>query len=431
MVSLSGMQFSARRAWAMWSLPALLFLVAFFHRGAPSIIAKDLMQEFGVTGAVVGLLSATYFYAYAGLMIPGGLLIDGLGVRRVVAAGGVVMGLGTLAMGAAGGERLLFAGRFGVGLGASVTFIGALKVAATWFPPSRFGFLSAVTATVGVLGALASTAPLALLVALAGWRGALWVVGGLTLAAALLCWAVVRDRPDAAAGGAAPGLRPVLAGMLVVLGNRHTWPPFLAFFCLYAAAGNLFLWVVPYLRDVYGLSAGDAALVATAPSLALLVSGPLTGWLSDRVWRRRKLPYALLAAAYGAFWVVFAATLGVLPLGAVYALFFAMGLVGGGFVLTWPIGREVNPPHLAGVAVAVVNLGGFLGAALTQGPIGAVLDARWTGVLAGGARVYPVGAYQAAFAVCAALALGAALLSLLLRETRGRNVYAELSTRDA
>ena len=149
--------------------------------------------------------------------------------------------------------------------------------------------------------------------------------------------------------------------MLVVLGNRHTWPPFLAFFCLYAAAGNLFLWVVPYLRDVYGLSAGDAALVATAPSLALLVSGPLTGWLSDRVWRRRKLPYALLAAAYGAFWVVFAATLGVLPLGAVYALFFGMGLVGGGFVLTWPIGREVNPPHLAGVAVAVAVGSGVTG----------------------------------------------------------------------
>jgi len=79
-------------------LPALLFLVAFFHRGAPSIIAKDLMQEFGVTGAVVGLLSATYFYAYAALMIPAGLLIDGLGVRRVVAAGGVVMGLGAIAM---------------------------------------------------------------------------------------------------------------------------------------------------------------------------------------------------------------------------------------------------------------------------------------------------------------------------------------------
>src|SRR5882724_9659909 len=64
------------------------------------------------------------------------------------------MGLGTLAMGAAGGPALLFAGRFAVGLGATVTFIGTLKIAAAWFPAERFGLLSAVTATVGVLGAL-------------------------------------------------------------------------------------------------------------------------------------------------------------------------------------------------------------------------------------------------------------------------------------
>jgi len=411
------------RAWVTWSLPALLFLVAFMHRGAPGIIAKDLMHEFAIPGTIVGLLSATYFYAYAGLMIPGGLLIDGVGVRLVVTAGGMVMGLGALAMGLAAGEGLLFVGRFGVGLGASVTFIGSLKVAATWFPPARFGFLAAVTATVGVLGALVSTAPFAMLVGAAGWRGALEIVGGATLVASVLCWVVVRDRPDVAAGGTAPGLRQVLRGMLVVLRNRHTWPPFLAFFCIYSAAGNLFLWVVPYLRDIYGLPAREAALVATAPSLALLLSGPLTGFLSDQVWRRRKLPFTALATANAAMWGVLALTLGTLPLWAVFALFFVLGLVGAAFVLTWPIGREVNPPHLAGIAVAVVNLGGFLGAALTQGPIGAVLDARWTGTMADGARVYPVDAYRAAFTVCAALALAAAALSLLLRETHARNVY--------
>jgi hypothetical protein len=51
-------------------------------------------------------------------------------------------------------------------------------------------------------------------------------------------------------------------------------------------------------------------------------------------------------------------------------------------VLTWPLGREVNPPTLAGIAVAVANLGGFLGAALTQGPVGWVLteagQAQWS-----------------------------------------------------
>src|SRR2546428_5815178 len=93
----------AGTAWLMWSVPAALFLVAFFHRNAPGVMARDLMETFGVTGAVIGLLSATYFYSYAGFMIPGGMLLDAFGARRVVAAGGAVMGLGTLAMGAAGG----------------------------------------------------------------------------------------------------------------------------------------------------------------------------------------------------------------------------------------------------------------------------------------------------------------------------------------
>ena len=407
----------------MWSLPAALFLIAFFHRAAPGVIAHELMEAFGVTGAMLGLLSATYFYSYAGFMVPAGLLIDAFGVRLVLTAGGSIMALGTMAMGVAVGTPLLFAGRFAVGLGATVTFIGALKIAAAWFPPERFGVLSAITATVGVVGALVATAPLAALVAWAGWRGAFWVAGAVTLACSTLCLAFVRDAPEVAARAEPPSLRAVLHGMRRVLANPHTWPPFLAFFCLYASVGNLYLWAVPYLRDVYGLPTTRAAGVAAATSIALIVAAPLTGYLSDSVLRRRKLPYTALCAGLFAVWVIFVTTLGTVPLWAVAALFFGMGAFGAAFVLTWPIGREVNPPELAGVAVAVTNLGGFVGAALSQGPIGAVLDSRWTGVMVGGARAYPVGAYRAAFGICALLVLGAAALSLLLRETRGRNVW--------
>jgi MFS family permease len=413
----------------MWGIPALLFLIAFFHRVAPGVIAKDLMQAFNATGTIVGLLSSTYFYAYAGLMIPAGLLIDAFGVRRVVAAGGAVMGLGTLAMAVASSQGPLFAGRFAVGLGATVTFIGTLQIAATWFPASHFGTLSAITATMGILGSLIATYPLAGLVALTGWRGAFGLIGLGTVALALLCVGVVRDHPEGSPEGAAPSpaFHDVVRGMLDVLGNRHTWPPFLTFFCLYAAMGNIMLWAVPFLRDVYGLSTTRAALYATATSLALLVSAPLTGFLSDRVVKRRKLPYTVLTSCSFALWLLFVGTLGALPLGGVYALFLAMGVAGGSFVLTWPLGREVNPPHLAGIAVAVANLGGFLGAALTQGPLGALLDSGWTGVVAGGARVYPLEAYRRVFVACTLFALAASLITLLLRETRGRNIYHELT----
>jgi MFS family permease len=412
----------------MWGIPAFLFLLAFIHRVAPGVIAKDLMQAFGATGTLVGLLSATYFYSYSGFMLPGGLLIDALGARRVVAAGSAVMGLGTLAMAAAETSAVLFTGRFVIGAGATVTFIGAMKLGAAWFPPERFGTISALTATVGVLGSLIANAPLAMLVAWVGWRGAFWILGATTLVGAALCLAVVRDAPEGTTGVAepAPRMREVLAGTLSVLKNPHTWPPFLSFFFLYSALGNLMLWVIPFLRDVYGLTMTQAAAYATATPLALLVSGPLTGWVSDTALRRRKVPYVVLSGALFALWCALAATAGALPLAGIFALLFGMGAVGSAFVLTWPIGREVNPPHLAGSAVAVVNLGGFVGAALTQGPIGAVLDARWAGVLVGGARVYPAEAYRAAFAVCAGFLAAAVLISIFVKETRCRNIYAEL-----
>ncbi|MGH7367770.1 MAG: MFS transporter [Candidatus Rokuibacteriota bacterium] len=417
----------AGRRWLMWGIPALIFLIAFLHRAAPGVIAKELMQAFSMTGTVVGLLSAMYFYSYAGFMVPGGVLIDSLGPRGVIAGGGAVMGLGSLAMGLATSPAVLFGGRLLVGLGAAVTFTGTLKVAANWFPPSQFGMMSAVTATVGVLGALVGNAPLAALVAGVSWRGALIIIGALTLAGAALCAAFVRDHPARSAGGArAASFREVLDGTVQVLRNRYTWSPFLCFFFLYAAMGNFFLWSVPFLRDVYGLTITQAALYASLPSVALLVSAPLTGYLSDRVLHRRKLPYTVLSTGQFLVWLLFLLTLGALPLGGVCVVFVCLGVVGGAFVLTWPLGAEVNPPGLAGIAVAVTNLGGFVGAALSQGPVGAMLDARWTGAMVEGARAYPVASYRGAFAVCTLFVLIGAAISFLLKETRGENVYDRL-----
>jgi sugar phosphate permease len=221
-------------------------------------------------------------------------------------------------------------------------------------------------------------------------------------------------------------LRVVLAGTLRVLRNPHTWPPFLCFFFLYAAMGNFFLWSVPFLRDVYRLGTTEAALYASLPSLALLVSAPLTGYVSDRVVHRRKLPYIILVTGQFLVWLAFLLTLGTLPLSGVCTLFVLLGVMGGAFVLTWPMGAEVNPPELAGSAVAVTNLGGFVGAALTQGPVGAVLDAGWTGALVEGARVYPVASYWGAFALCVLFVLLAAAISLLLKETHGDNIHHRL-----
>src|SRR5262249_49344650 len=232
------------RAWMMWGIPAALFLIAFFHRVAPGVLATELMQSFGATGALIGLLSSAYFYAYAAFMVPGGVLIDAFGVRRIVSAGGAVMGIGTLAMALATTTWTLFAGRLLVGMGATVTFVGVLKIASLWFPPARFGTLSALSATVGIFGSLVATVPLAWLADLTGWRGAFTLVGIVTLLGAGLCAWLVRDHPAdrKAPSPPAASLGEATRGMLKVLANLHTWAPFLTFFFLYSSMGNLLLW---------------------------------------------------------------------------------------------------------------------------------------------------------------------------------------------
>ena len=80
-----------------WLTAALFFFYAWVLRVAPSVMVEELMRDFAVGAAVLGNLSAAYFYGYAGMQIPVGLLLDRFGPRRLmtvaalVCAGGCVL----------------------------------------------------------------------------------------------------------------------------------------------------------------------------------------------------------------------------------------------------------------------------------------------------------------------------------------------------
>ncbi|MGZ9066715.1 MAG: MFS transporter, partial [Burkholderiales bacterium] len=82
--------------WIAFGLAVAAFFLSFFHRVAPAAIASDLTAAFNVTGAALGALAATYFYVYAAIQLPTGVLADTLGPRKVLAAGGFAAGIGSL-----------------------------------------------------------------------------------------------------------------------------------------------------------------------------------------------------------------------------------------------------------------------------------------------------------------------------------------------
>lgn len=186
------------------------------------------------------------------------------------------------------------------------------------------------------------------------------------------------------------------------------------------------LWGVPYLTQVYGLGRVEASTYASLLAIGIVVGAPLVGWLSDRWLRLRRLPFAAFTAIYAACWALLALPGEMrLPLSALAPVLLLMGFASSGLVLVFVCVREVNDPARVGITIGFCNLPVFLVFALVQWLMGLILDARWEELIAGGARVYPPSAWEAAFSLCLAVSLGALVLTLFVAETRCRNIWGQ------
>jgi sugar phosphate permease len=417
-----------RTRWGVLMVPALLYFLSYFHRVAPVVVAGDLMAAFAVSAATLGALSAIYPYCFAAMALPGGSLADFLGPRRTLTLGGLSMSAGSLLFGLAPGFGVAFAGRLLVGLGASVILIAGLRLAAEWFPTGEFGTVAGAAQSVGSIGAVAGTTPLALLVEQIGWRQGFVTIGAATALLAVACFLTVRDRPEHAAGGpsraAEPGLREIIAGIPSVIANPRSWTVGLISGGIYGGfAAFVGLWGVPYLTQVYELPRVRAANLVGLAALGLLVGAPLIGWLSDRL-KRRRLPLMMVSGLNVFTWLALVAPATPIAPGFLPLICFLIGLGSSVVVLNFAAIREVNDPRYVGVALGFHNLPTFLFFGIMQWVTGLVLDRYWDGALVAGARVYGADAYRAAFALCLLLAAGAFVSACLAPETRGRNIWS-------
>jgi MFS family permease len=404
--------------WIAFGLAVAAFFLSFFHRVAPAAIASDLTAAFNVTGAALGALAATYFYVYAAIQLPTGVLADTLGPRKVLAAGGFAAGIGSLVFASADSAAGAAFGRTLVGLGVGVAFVCAMKINANWFEDRRFATATACANVVGILGAFAAAAPLAWLAARMSWRVVFATLGVLSILIAVLTLWKMQDAPPARARARPSARYPDRRwyhALAAVVRNRATWPAFWVNFGLSGTNMSFIgLWAVPFLTETYGMSTVRASNHTSLILAGYACSSIAVGWLSDRVQRRKPI-MLVFATAYLSCWIAWIA--GVPPAWTLFVA-AAMGVALAGFSLSWACAKEVNAPAYAGMATSLANLGGFVSAGILQPLVGWILDiARSSGRT-------PAAAFDMALGVFALFACIGLAGALFIRETRCRNISA-------
>ncbi|MCP1677248.1 MFS family permease [Natronocella acetinitrilica] len=409
----------------IWALGGCLYLIGFFHRVAPAAISSDLMRDLGIGAAMLGNLSALYFYSYAFMQLPTGLLADRWGPRRLLTIGALLTAVGSVLFALAPTLWLAGLGRLLIGGATAVAFVGMIKLASHWMAPERFALAAGMALLIGVMGALGGGIPLAALSEVYDWRWLLAAVGGATLLLAAIIWFIVRDDPAERGYRSYASRRAgepisLIAGLKVVAAARNSW-------LLSVGAGGVCgavltfggLWGVPFLATHYGMSTTAASGYCSAMLLSFAVGGPLLGGLSDRLGRRKPFYFAALSSSLPA-WLALILLPELPPLILLLCVVAAGFGCGGAMIITFAHARESVPSQVSGTMSGLINMGAVLGPMILQPAIGWILD-NISGVWSvGGQRMYDLEAYRVGFSLIVGWIVLALILFALSHETYGK-----------
>ncbi|MBL8692379.1 MAG: MFS transporter [Rhodospirillaceae bacterium] len=388
------------------------YVMVWLLRSVNAVVAPDLVRDLGLSASGLGLLTAAYFFTYAAMQLPVGLLLDRFGPRRTQSGLFLFSAIGCLGFAVSQDELSLTLSRALIGLGLAGGLMTGFKTVALWFPRDKVAMGNGCYMAVGGLGAVLAATPSSLLVQEIGWRPAFVLFGALTFATAALIYLVV---PERGGGGKIETFPEQLRGLGRVVHDRVFWKvtPIVATSNATALAVQS-LWLGPWLVDVGGLSRGEAANYLMACSLGFAVGVASAGSLIS--WLRRHDIDTLTVISYGVlpFLVVQALMVGGLAADFPLLIAIAYGLTGQ--VATMALAKY--PEHfgvaLAGRASTATNLVAFLLAFSCQYAVGWVID-FWPPGTNGG---YHPDGYRAAFAGALAIQVASYFWYLGFRERR-------------
>jgi sugar phosphate permease len=388
------------RRWLIFALASSLFFLSQFYRVSNAVIAPLLIQDLTLDTKAIGLISASFFYAFAFTQIPISLLLDKMGARSMMTALSLIGVIGAIIFSLADSLAVGVMGRALLGVGMACNLMGSYKLLTLWFSPRVFASLAGILVAFGSLGNLIATTPLVILVEQMGWRSGFQLIAFINLILTFLFFVIVRDRPmqktsKPESAATSMNIGQAVSNLRVLFKQKDYWIISLGTFGRYGIyAAFQALWAGPYLMEVFGLSALTTGNLILLLNAGMILGSPICGTLSDRLFKTHK--WVIVAGSIGIALTILIMAIMPLdtPLYALGLLFFCFGFFNATGILMYPHIKELMPAKMSGAAMTGINFFTMIGPAIFLQGLGTLMQTLYPAASRGAE------AFHAAFIVC-------------------------------
>ncbi len=363
------------RAWLMWSLGALAYVVAVMQRTSFGVASVTASERFGAGASLVSLFVVVQLLTYAGMQVPVGLLSDRFGTRLVLASGAALMCIGQLDLAFSTSVVSAIIARILVGAGDAMTFTAVLRMLPAWFSAGRIPVLNQLTGMIGQGGQLLSSIPLAAMLGIAGWTSTFLAASLASAGVAVVVLVALRNAPPGTPEQPlriAAGLRAQVMDVLRLPASRLAF--WIHWMCAFWTMVFALMWGYPFLLRGLGYPLPVASGLFTVMVIAGIPAGPLIGLLSRRAPLQRT-NLALLSSLLAAVpWLAVLLWPGPAPVWLMAIVVAGIAAAGPGSGIGFDVARASNPLHRIGTATGIVIVGGFFAGLVNILVVGVVLD---------------------------------------------------------
>lgn len=368
------------------SILFLTWVVSTMDRMAMSVAIPYISSDFHLSPAEAGLVMSVFFAGYSIMQIPGGLLADRFGARRIATVAMLWWSAFTALTGAASSLLQMVFTRFVFGLGEGMFPACAFKTIAMWFPKKERATANALMLASNPLGVALSPLAVVAIMSIWGWRGVFYSLFIPGTAIALMFWLFIADGPAASPRVSAEELLEIESGepladgrdgspgVRIVLRQPNVVKYFLVLFSFDIAYGGFMTWLPTYLVRARGLSMSQMGVTASLPFFAGTLGSVVGGWASDRFFSdRRKLPIiaAELSSAVLLYLMFEAQTVPEMVIWQTLAGFCLMSF----FSVFWALPMTTIPKQLMGVAGGLINMAGQIATFMSPLALGYLVGA--------------------------------------------------------